>query len=154
LCHIRNVPALEVVSGYVPIRTEIDPMPALNVLAEEGLTLCLPVVAGAGRPLEFRCWAPGERLIPGAFGAAIPEREELIEPELLITPLLAFDARGYRLGYGGGFYDRTLEMLRARRRTYAVGFAYKAQRVDVVPTEATDQPLDAVVTEAGSWLTA
>ena len=154
LDHIRRIPALEVVSGYAPIRTEIDPMPAMGALAEEGMTLCLPVVAGKGLPLEFRRWSPGDPLVPGAFGAMIPERDDRVEPDLLISPLLAFDALGFRLGYGGGFYDRTLARLRGVRRTYAVGFAFAAQQVDAVPRDATDQPLDAVVTERGVHLTA
>ena len=88
-------------------------------------------------------------MMPGEFGAAIPAEGAWIEPEVLIVPLLAFDARGYRLGYGGGFYDRTLEGLRARGPVLAVGFAFDAQEVAEVPTEPTDQRLDAVVTESG-----
>jgi 5-formyltetrahydrofolate cyclo-ligase len=79
----------------------------------------------------------------------VPVAGAWLKPRLLITPLLAFDAEGWRLGYGGGFYDRTLERLRAVRRTLAVGFASSAQQVDAVPHEPTDQPLDAVVTELG-----
>jgi len=83
----------------------------------------------------------------GAFGARIPVGTEVLEPDLLITPLLAWDRKGYRLGYGGGFYDRTLELLRAKRPTVAVGFAYSAQEVPRVPRESTDQRLNALVTE-------
>jgi len=137
-----------VVSGYWPIRTEIDPRPALKALAA-ARRIVLPVVEGPGRPLGFRFWSPGAAMIPGVFGARIPAEEEGAEPEILIVPLLAFDARGYRLGYGGGFYDRTLERLRATRPTVAIGYAYAAQEVEAVPTEPTDQKLDMMVTEEG-----
>jgi len=137
-----------VVSGYWPIRTEIDPRPALEALAASR-RIVLPVVEGPGRPLGFRYWSPGAELIPGAFGAAIPAREAGAEPEILIVPLLAFDARGYRLGYGGGYYDRTLEKLRTLRPTVAIGFAFAAQEVAELPVEPTDQRLDMVVTEKG-----
>jgi 5-formyltetrahydrofolate cyclo-ligase len=89
------------------------------------------------------------KLVEGVFKAMIPEDGAWVEPSVLIVPLLAFDARGYRLGYGGGFYDRTLEGLRARGPVLAVGFAFAAQEVAEVPTDATDQRLDAVVTERG-----
>ena len=88
-------------------------------------------------------------LVPGPFGAMTPERPEFMAPEILIVPLVAFDRRGGRLGYGGGFYDRTMEQLRARRATLAIGFAYAAQEADALPLEPTDQPLDMIVTEAG-----
>jgi 5-formyltetrahydrofolate cyclo-ligase len=88
-------------------------------------------------------------MVAGDFGALIPEEGPWIEPQVVIVPLLAFDARGYRLGYGGGFYDRTLAGLRARHAVLAVGFAFAAQEVDEVPIDLYDQPLDAVVTERG-----
>ena len=135
-----------VLSGYMPMRTEIDPLPAMA--AHRG-PVGVPVIPGPAMPLKFREWTPGCALIPGEFGALIPSEGAWLEPEVLIVPLLAFDARGYRLGYGGGFYDRTLEMLRARRPTLAVGFAFAAQEVAEVPIDATDPRLDAVVTEAG-----
>ena len=109
----------------------------------------IPVIEGAGRPLKFARWEPEMPLVPGPFGAMIPERPEFMAPEILIVPLVAFDRRGGRLGYGGGFYDRTLEQLRARRATLAIGFAYAAQEAAALPLEPTDQPLDMIVTEAG-----
>lgn len=135
-----------VLSGYMPMRTEIDPLPAMA--AHQG-TVGVPVIIGKGLPLRFREWTPGAKMIEGAFKALIPEEGGWVEPEVLIVPMLAFDARGYRLGYGGGFYDRTLEGLRARGPVLAVGFAFAAQEVAEVPTDATDQRLDAVVTEKG-----
>ncbi|MBK6467600.1 MAG: 5-formyltetrahydrofolate cyclo-ligase [Rhodobacter sp.] len=136
----------KVLSGYMPMRTEIDPLPAMA--AHRGV-VGVPVIPGPAMPLRFREWSPGCALEAGAFGAMIPAEGAWVEPEVLIVPLLAFDARGYRLGYGGGFYDRTLEALRARRPTLAVGFAFAAQEVAEVPTEPTDQRLDAIVTEEG-----
>lgn len=133
-------------SGYMPMRTEIDPLPAMA--AHQG-PVGVPVIIARATPLRFREWTPGCALVPGEFGAAIPAEGAWIEPEVLIVPLLAFDAQGYRLGYGGGFYDRTLQALRARRPTLAVGFAFAAQEVDAVPIDATDQRLDMIVTETG-----
>jgi 5-formyltetrahydrofolate cyclo-ligase len=135
-----------VLSGYMPMRTEIDPLPAMA--AHRG-PVGVPVIIGKGMALRFREWSPGARMVEGAFKALIPEEGAWVEPEVLIVPLLAFDARGYRLGYGGGFYDRTLAGLRAKRPVLAVGFAFAAQEVAEVPTDATDQRLDAVVTERG-----
>lgn len=137
---------LRALSGYMPMRTEIDPLPAMA--AHEG-PVCVPVIIGKGQPLKFREWTPGCPMIAGEFGALIPAEGAWIEPEILIVPLLAFDARGYRLGYGGGFYDRTLEGLRSKRATVAVGFAFAAQKVVEVPINVYDQRLDAVVTENG-----
>ncbi len=133
-------------SGYMPMRTEIDPLPAMA--AHPG-PVGVPVIAAPATPLKFREWSPGCALVQGTFKAMIPAEGAWIDPEILIVPLLAFDARGYRLGYGGGFYDRTLEGLRARGPRLAVGFAFAAQEVDAVPVEPTDQPLDAIVTETG-----
>ncbi len=136
------------VSGYMAMRGEPDPAPAMVNACARG-PVCVPVVVGKGLPLAFRAWTPGVQMVEGAFGALIPVAEEEVTPEVLIVPLLAFDAAGYRLGYGGGFYDRTLERLRAAGPVLAVGFAWAGQEVEDLPREATDQPLDAVVTEAG-----
>jgi len=139
----------EVISGYRPIRTEIDVTPLMEALHGVGHRLCVPVIEGAGLPLKFREWAPGAEMVEGPFGALVPAAGDWLEPQLLIAPLVAFDAAGWRLGYGGGFYDRTLLGLRAKRRTLAVGFAYAAQQVAAVPHDATDERLDATVTEQG-----
>ena len=139
----RGVP----ISGYLPIRTEIDPRTAMAEAAANG-PVAVPVIEGAGRPLRFSRWTPDCALRDGPFGAQVPQVEDFIEPVILIVPLVAFDRAGGRLGYGGGFYDRTLEVLRSRRLTRAIGFAYAAQDADALPLEPTDQPLDMVVTEA------
>ncbi|MDO9640144.1 MAG: 5-formyltetrahydrofolate cyclo-ligase [Pseudotabrizicola sp.] len=135
-----------VLSGYMPMRTEIDPLPAMA--AHQG-PVGVPVIIGPAQPLRFREWSPGSAMLAGDFGALIPAEGGWLEPAVLIVPLLAFDARGYRLGYGGGFYDRTLEGLRARGPVLAVGFAFAAQEVAAVPIDATDQRLDMIVTDQG-----
>lgn len=135
-------------AGYLPIRTEIDPRPAMAEAAAHG-PVGVPVIRGPGQPLVFSRWTPQTELVVGPFGACIPATEDLIVPEILIVPLVAFDASGGRLGYGGGFYDRTLAGLRARGEVIAVGFAYAAQEAESLPAEPTDMPLDLLVTEAG-----
>ena len=146
LADVLSAHAGKVLAGYMPMRTEIDPLPAMAV--HQGL-VGVPVIMAAATPLKFREWAPGVAMVPGDFGALIPAEGAWITPQLVIVPLLAFDARGYRLGYGGGFYDRTLQGLRAKGPILAIGFAFAAQEVDAVPTDAFDQRLDLVVTEKG-----
>ena len=138
----RGVP----LSGYMPIRTEIDPLPAMAEAAAYG-PVGVPVIQGEGQPLLFSRWEPDGPMKGGPFGALIPTVDDFFEPEIVIVPLVAFDAQGGRLGYGGGFYDRTLETLRAKRATLAIGFAYAAQEGDALPLEPTDQTLDMIVTE-------
>lgn len=133
-------------AGYMPIRTEIDPRP---VMADWEGPVGVPVILGADLPLTFACWTPDAPMTEGAFGALIPKDPEPLVPEVLIVPLVAFTPEGHRLGYGGGFYDRTLAGLRARGQIFAVGFAFEAQCLASIPLETTDQPLDAVVTETG-----
>ncbi len=135
-------------SAYMPIRTEIDCLPAMAELVNTS-AIGVPVILGPGQPLEFHRWHPDTDMVDGPFGAMIPTNADLIVPSVVILPLLAYDARGFRLGYGGGYYDRSLENLRAGGSVLAVGFAYSAQEIDQVPTETTDQRLDAIVTERG-----
>lgn len=139
-----------VLAGYLPIRTEIDPVP---VMADWDGPVSVPFIEGKGLPLRFRLWRPGCAMVEGPFGVQVPEGEEEAVPDVLIVPLLAFDRHGGRLGYGGGFYDRTLFRLRAAGPVRAVGYAYAAQQVASLPSEPTDAPLDAVVTEEGVILT-
>ena len=140
----------QVVSGYWPMGDEMDPRPLMEALAARGHRLALPVLRGAGRPLDFRAWRPGDALVPAGFGTREPPAQaELLAPQLLLVPLLAFDAAGFRLGYGGGFYDRSLAVLREANDILAVGLAFATQQVARVPREATDQSLDLVVTEQG-----
>lgn len=137
-----------IVSGFMPYKSEITTVPLLNRLRRDGWQTCLPVVVAAGEPLVFRAWNPGEALVPGVWGipAPPPSAAEVL-PDVLLVPLLAFDRAGYRLGYGGGFYDRTLAKLRAIKEVVAVGVAYHAQMVDQVPRAGYDAPLDYVMTE-------
>ena len=136
------------IAGYMPIRTEIDPRAAMAAMAAFG-PVAVPVIQGKGRPLLFHRWTPEIPMVEGPFGAMVPAEGEPIAPQVLIAPLVAFRRDGYRLGYGGGFYDRSLEALRAVRPTVAVGFAFAAQEDPDLPLEPTDQPLDAIVTEHG-----
>jgi 5-formyltetrahydrofolate cyclo-ligase len=132
-----------VLAGYMPMRTEIDPLPAM---AQHPGPVGVPVIMGAGLPLRFAAWGPGVAMEAGAFGALVPQDPVWVVPQVVIVPLLAFDARGFRLGYGGGFYDRTLASLPGAVR---IGFAFSAQEVAEVPIDAFDQRLDAMVTEQG-----
>lgn len=144
LAGYRGVP----LSGFMPIRTEIDPTPAMAEASAHG-PVGVPVIEAEAAPLKFARWTPDAAMAAGAFGAQVPAELVFFEPEIVIVPLLAFDRAGGRLGYGGGFYDRTLEMLRVRRSTLAIGFAFAGQEVEICPLEATDQPLDLIVTETG-----
>lgn len=138
----------KVIAAYMAMRTELDPTLAMTALADAN-RICVPVIEANGQPLKFRQWRPGCRMVDGPFGARVPENGDWLEPEIVIAPLVAFDRGCNRLGYGGGFYDRTLEGLRAKRPTLAIGFAYAAQELEGLVVEPTDQLLDAVVTEAG-----
>ncbi len=138
------------VSGYIAYRTERDPMDALREADRLGARLALPAVVAPGSPLEFRRWRPGEPLESGEYGIPVPRAGEPLRPSRLVVPLLAWDRAGYRLGYGGGYYDRTLAALRADGPCRAVGFAFAAQEVERVPAGERDIPLDAVVTEDGT----
>lgn len=136
------------IAGYMPIRTEVDPLPTMAAMAAFG-AIGVPVIQAPGQPLKFRQWSPGCALVEGPFGAQVPEAGVWITPHVVIVPLVAFDRRGGRLGYGGGFYDRTLQGLRARGEVTAIGFAFSAQEAEDLPLESTDQPLDIIVTDAG-----
>lgn len=142
LAGYRGVP----LAGYMPIRTEIDPLPAMAEACAYGI-VGVPVIEAHGQPLRFAQWEPEIEMVSGDFGASIPAAPAFFEPEIVIVPLVAFDANGGRLGYGGGFYDRTLELLRSKRATLAIGFAYDAQEAESLPLERTDQPLDMIVTD-------
>ncbi len=139
-----------IVSGFMAIGAEISPAALMARLHREGHPLALPVLQPKGQPLLFRSWAPGEPLATRIWGIRepLPEAAE-VEPDLLLVPLLAFDAEGYRLGYGAGYYDRTLKRLRAMKPVIVVGVAYDEQEVPSVPHEAWDELLDWVLTPSG-----
>ena len=137
-----------VVSGFWPIKDEIDVRPLMMELFVSGCQVALPVVQGRGKPLLFRAWRPGDPLEAGVFGTLQPPaRREPLEPDALLVPLLACDEEGWRLGYGGGFYDRTLKGLRARREVTAVGVGFNAQFVPSVPHGPDDERLDWLLTD-------
>lgn len=138
-----------VVAGYWPLNDEFDPRPLLEMLAGRGVRLALPVVDAAGGRLLFRAWRPGMALVAAGSGTSgPPATEPVVEPCIVIVPLLAFDRQGHRLGYGGGFYDRTLAILRRDKKCeLAVGLGFAAQRVQQVPVNDNDMRLDAVLTE-------
>ncbi len=138
----------QIISAYMPIRTEVSPIATMTILHGQDKRICVPVIQGNGQPLLFQEWTPDVEMIDGPFGASVPASGEFLEPDVLITPLLAFDRKGYRLGYGGGFYDRSFAELSAKKPVIGVGFAYSAQEVKRVPTEKTDHRLNAIVTEA------
>ncbi|MEH6545493.1 MAG: 5-formyltetrahydrofolate cyclo-ligase [Sneathiella sp.] len=138
----------KIVSLYWPIGSELDTRPLLTKLHDLGVICALPVIEKKDHPLSFRLWRPEMVLQPGPFKVPVPpETAAGVTPNIVITPLLAFDAAGYRLGYGGGFYDRTLEKLRRSRSCEAIGYGYAGQEVVTVVTDRYDQQLDAMVTE-------
>lgn len=140
----------QIVAVYWPLGDELDPRPLLNRLHELGYQTVLPVMLGAGRPLLFRTWVPNDSLKIAQFGTYEPfEDKHALKPDVIVAPLLAFDRHGYRLGYGGGFYDRTIENLRQTKSVSVFGVAYAAQEMNQVIKGPFDQPLDAVVTEQG-----
>ncbi|MEL7492218.1 MAG: 5-formyltetrahydrofolate cyclo-ligase [Pseudomonadota bacterium] len=153
LAHIPLAPDASL-ALYHPIKSELDTAPLAKELRTRGHTLALPVVTGKKSALVFRVWREDTPLVRGPFGVEAPEETAgPIDPDIIVAPLLGFDRRGGRLGYGGGFYDRTLAALRGRsgeRDIIAVGYAYGAQEVDAIPLSRLDQPLDWIVTERGA----
>jgi 5-formyltetrahydrofolate cyclo-ligase len=145
-----GVPAGAVVSGYLPVRDEADPRALMAALAGSGHVLALPRVAERGAPLVFHRWSSGDATLIDMFGLTEPlASAEIATPAIVLVPLLAFDAAGIRLGYGGGYYDRTLATLRDAGKIFAVGIAYAGQEVAELPRREHDEPLDAIVTEKG-----
>ena len=138
-----------VVAAFWSLAGEIDLRPLIACLDGAGYEVALPVVVEKSAPLIFRRWTPETRLEQGHYGTSHPAPgADEITPDAVITPLLAFDGKGYRVGYGGGYYDRSLEGLRARGQVQAIGVGYAGQQVDAVPHDDKDQPLNAVVTDA------
>jgi 5-formyltetrahydrofolate cyclo-ligase len=137
-----------IVAGFMPMKSEINPLPLMRTLAAAGARLALPVVAGPGKPLIMRAWGFGEPLVAGVWGIrepapAAPE----VAPDMVIVPLLAFDRAGQRIGYGAGYYDMTIAALRVRQAVVAIGVAFAAQEIAAVPATPRDAPLDLVLTE-------
>ncbi|MEX2129540.1 MAG: 5-formyltetrahydrofolate cyclo-ligase [Xanthobacteraceae bacterium] len=137
-----------IVSGFMPIKSEINPLPLLRRYADAGAQLALPAIVARGMPLSLRAWAVGEKLVPGQWGIREPDvSAPEVVPDLLLVPLVAFDRRGHRIGYGAGYYDMTIKAARARKPVVAIGIAYAAQEVEEVPFLPHDARLDLVLTE-------
>src|SRR5215813_5582655 len=136
------------VSGFSPMKSEINPVPLMRKLADAGARLALPAIAGRGKPLIMRAWNFGEPLAPGQWGIREPTPEAPeIAPDILIVPLAAFDRTGHRIGYGAGYFDMTINVLRAKKPVTAVGIAFAAQEISSVPATERDARLDLVLTE-------
>lgn len=143
-------PGPPVVSVYWPIRSELNTRPLIETLAASGYPVALPVMHKVRHPLTFRAFTPGDDLVKGPFGLSEPASDKpALDPDIVFSPLAAFDRRGHRLGYGGGIYDATLSDLRTKKGVIAIGVAYACQEVPEVPTEPHDQQLDYVLTERG-----
>ena len=137
-----------VVSGFMPLAGEINPLPLMQKLAGQGARLGLPAIAGRGKPLTMRAWEFGAPLERGQWGIREPTPDAPeVEPDVLLVPLLAFDRAGHRIGYGAGYYDLTIAQLRARKSVAAVGLAFAIQEVAAVPATPRDSRLDIVLTE-------
>jgi 5-formyltetrahydrofolate cyclo-ligase len=138
-------------AAYFPIRSELSPLDLLARLADLGCATALPITPSDGQPLRFHRWAVGDRLDDGPYGTKQPPADQpLCRPDVILAPMLAFDSAGWRLGYGGGFYDRTLAVLRgAGHHLSVIGIAYDGQRLDKIPVGPYDMPLDAVLCPTG-----
>jgi 5-formyltetrahydrofolate cyclo-ligase len=137
-----------IISGFMPLKSEINPLPLLQMLAEAGARLALPAIAGRVKPLMMRAWQFGAPLDRGQWGIREPKPDAPeVEPDILLVPLLAFDREGFRLGYGAGYYDMTIHRLRGLKPVTAVGIAFAAQEVPKIPTTPRDERLDLVLTE-------
>jgi 5-formyltetrahydrofolate cyclo-ligase len=137
-----------IVSGYWPIRNEIDPMPLMRHLAARGARLALPIITGGDQPLIFRTWTADAQLLRGQLGIMEPSPQSAtVEPDIVLVPLAAFDRAGHRIGYGAGHYDRTLLQLRASKPIVAIGLAFAVQEIETIPTLPHDVRLDYVLTE-------
>jgi 5-formyltetrahydrofolate cyclo-ligase len=142
------VPPGVVVSGFMPLRSEINPLPLMQKLAEQGMQLALPRIVGRGSPLSMRAWEFGGPLDRGQWGIREPKADAPeVDPDILLVPLLAFDRSGYRIGYGAGYYDTTIKRLRELKSVTAVGLAFAAQEVPEIPKTPRDERLDLVLTE-------
>ena len=137
-----------IVSGFMPLRSEISPLPLMQSLGEQGARLALPRIVGRRQPLSMRAWQFGGPLDRGQWGIREPKPEApVVDPDIVLVPLLAFDRAGYRIGYGAGYYDKTLARLRSLKTIVAVGIAFAAQEVPEIPKTPRDERLDLVLTE-------
>ena len=137
-----------IVSGFMPMKSEINPLPLLRKLSEAGALLALPCIVGRGHPLIMRAWKFGDAFKAGQWGIRepVPEASE-VAPDIVIVPLAAFDRAGNRIGYGAGYFDMTLHALRQKKKAIAIGIAFAAQEIPQVPATERDERLDFVLTE-------
>jgi len=137
-----------IVSGFMPMKTELNPLQLLRKLAQAGAMLALPAIAGRGTPLIMRAYAFGDEFTRGQWGIREPKPDAAErDPDILIVPLAAFDRQGHRIGYGAGYYDMTIRSLRSKKKVTAIGVAFAAQEIDRVPATERDEALDLVLTE-------
>jgi len=133
---------------YWPFKGEFDARPLLGELIASGITAALPVVVEPKAPLEFRRWTPESVMEAGVYGILVPQKSDIVMPELLLVPMVGFDTAGYRLGYGGGYYDRTIASITPK--PYALGIGYELSRLETIFPQAHDIPMNAVITEASA----
>jgi 5-formyltetrahydrofolate cyclo-ligase len=137
-----------IVSGFMPMKTEIDPIPLMRQFAQAGAQLALPCIASRGQPLIMRAWTFGDAMVSSQWGILQPLPDAIeVAPDIVIVPLVAFDRAGHRIGYGAGYYDITLRALRANKKVIAIGIAFAAQEISQVPATERDERLDLVLTE-------
>ena len=141
------IPAGAVIAGYWPIRGEIDDMPILRELAQKGYACTLPYVVGEGMPLVFRAWDETTQMIPGRYGIPEPATDKALLPDIILVPMAAFDTKKHRLGYGAGFYDRTISYLNGIKPVLAVGLAFEEQKYDTLPAGDRDVKMDIIMTD-------
>ncbi|MFT6670007.1 MAG: 5-formyltetrahydrofolate cyclo-ligase, partial [Afipia broomeae] len=143
-----ELPPGTIVAGYSPINSELDPFPLMRALADKGATLALPVIIARNHALIFREWQPDEGLVRGPYGIFQPSSDaDDVDPDIVLVPLAAFDRAGHRIGYGRGYYDRTLENLRRVKKVTVIGVAFAVQEIETVPRLPHDEQLDCVLTE-------
>lgn len=144
LCHLKAKPP-SLLGFYWPFKGEYDPRPIARRLHAQGMGLALPVVVQKAAPLVFRAWQPGTRLVPGVWSIPVPADGETVLPDALLVPLVGFDRQAFRLGYGGGFYDRTLAAMSRRPLTVGIGFGLAS--LDTIHPQPHDISMDVVITE-------
>ncbi len=139
----------KLIGFYWPFRGEFDARPILTEECSQGMRLALPVVVEKGQPLQFRPWSPGTRMTRGVWNIPIPADDEAVEPDVLIAPLVGFDPAGYRLGYGGGFYDRTIASKAVK--PFVIGIGFEIARLPTIHPQPHDIPMDVIVTDTDAW---
>ena len=147
---ISGKKSVSVIGLYYPVNSEMNPLTLIEYFNNQGVITCLPIVIDKNSPLIFKAWSPGKDMVAGRYGIPVPDNDQVVIPDLVICPLLAYDEKGMRLGYGGGFYDRTIRHLRRNKQTRYMGLAFSQQKSYYdLPSEDHDVPLDTILTELG-----